>query len=536
MLPDGRDAVVMGDERGFRRLLEDGSMTETSTDELRPLRYARSPVSAVGRAPVYVVGVQFPDLQATEPLASVVQRMTETVGAYIDEASRGALHLDFIGLTDEWITACHSQAFYGADGTGVDDRNQAIYELAREAITAVDSFVDFRTLDADGNGLLQMGEAHIAVVHAGNDQASTGRGDDIWSHRWWIYGPSTGGAETRLDGVLISEPNAPGNEASAGYVMVALSDPVGVMVHELLHSFGAPDLYDVSGGNAIAVGPWSVMDIGLWLGSPQGSQPCRPGGYLEWDIDAEPATGVSGWSTPTYLYDGTHTIPTLGTGNGDVQIVMTLVDSEYFLLENRSQTGLDAALSEAGILIYHVDTSQPVNNVESMWPFRVWLEDPGDRSYKRGAAYAEEDGPSQTAFTPATSPSSDSNRGMATGIAITAIGPRSPCMPFRLQGAGLPPEVPHLLSWPEGRLKAGPWPARPGGTLEVILPMPAPPGSRIDLVDMAGRRLAVGSLTAGQSRYSLHVPQGIRSGVFILLYRASDAAHTAPVLVLHPSR
>jgi immune inhibitor A len=460
---------------------------------------------------------------ADEPLATVVNRISGGLTTYFVEVSRGLLDLEVVLLAEDWVTAREPHAFYGGDGGGVDDRNQPIYELAREVLIAVDSVADFRFLDQDSDGVLEMGEAHILIIQSGDDQASTGVGDDIWSHRWWIYGEA-GGGDTILDGVRLSEPGESGDEVTAGYVMAASSDPQGVIIHELLHSFGAPDLYDVSGSSAVPVGPWSVMDIGLWLGSPSGTQPCRPGGYLEWDIDAEPANGLAGWVTPLARDDGEHMIPALGTGDSDVQLIPTSFSTEYFLLENRAHEGLDAALPEAGILVYHIDTAEPVNNEESTPPYRVWLEDPGQRMLKRGAAYSEDDGPGQTAFTPATTPSSDTNRGEETGIAITAVGPEGSVMSYELSGTTPVAQVDRLVAWPA--------PVRAGGTLRVVLPEGTPLVGRLELVDLFGRRVASRDLDGGSVQPLFSLPPCPHGGALILIYRAGASTHAASVIVV----
>lgn len=514
---DGGTVPMAGDERGYR--IGEGPMLHAAPAFPRPRHYARLPVNTAGTAHLAVIGVQFPDLPAPEAFSTAVARLSGGIEAYLSEVSRGSLTLDVIPLGADWITASHERAFYGADGGGVDDRNQPIYELAREALVAVDSQADFAPLDRDGDGVLEMGEAHLMIIQSGNDQAATSVADDIWSHRWWIYG-----GNTVVDGVRVSEHASPGEEVTAGYVMVARSDQLGVIVHELLHSFGAPDLYDVGTGGHIPVGFWSVMDVGLWLGSPSGSHPCRPGGYLEWDIDAEPSNGIQGWITPDPLHDGEHTIGALGAAGEEVHLVFTPIASEYFLLENRTCDGLDGALPEAGVLIYHIDTSEPVNNVESSPPFRVWLEDPGQRPYKRGAAYSQDDGPSQTAFTPATTPSSDSNRGQPTGIAVTAIGPTGLRMTFRL--AGSTPVI------PQDHLVVRPVPARAGGILSVVLPAGVASDGTLDLVDLQGRRLTSRRLFGGEVQLLFDLPAHPHHGVGVLSYRVGDRRFSTPVIIV----
>jgi immune inhibitor A len=470
------------------------------------------------------MAIDFPDLPGQGTLAEIVASLEQTVGSYFDEVSRSRLELQFFPLAESWVRMANEYSFYGSDGSGVDNANQPIFELAREALIQADAQVDYRLLDVDGNERLDAGELHLLLVQSGDDQAETGQSTDIWSHRWWIYGPPHGYDETILDDVLVSEPNISGEETSPGYVMVAASDALGVIAHELLHSFGAPDLYSLTSWSHYPVGPWSLMDIGLWLGAPAGSSPCRPGGYLEWDVDADPRNGISGWVTPQTLYDGEHTLSALGTETGiEVAVVNTPVDGEFFLLENRQQSGVDADLHESGVLIYHVDTSEPVNNVESTPPFRLWLEDPGTRPGKRGAAYSEDDGPEQVSFTPETDPSSGTYDGQSSDIAITSIGPEAGLMSFVLQGAGQGPVPTRFL--------VGPNPSTTG-FVTAYLPEPGSLGAVLELYDLSGRRLIKRELPPGAHSYSLSLPRLLSSGTFVVLYRSSAANYSAPIVYL----
>jgi hypothetical protein len=248
---------------------------------------------------------------------------------------------------------------------------------------------------------------------------------------------------------------------------------------------------------------------------------------LEWDVDADPGNGPSGWITAEVLYDGEHSLSVLGADNGvEVAVVNTPVDGEFFLLENRQQSSIDADLSESGILIYHIDTSEPVNNEESMPPFRVWLEDPGTRLGKRGAAYSEDDGPEQVAFTPETDPSSNTNDGQSSGIAITSIGPESELMSFVLQGAGAGPIPTSFV--------VGPSPSTTG-FITAYLPEVGTSGAVLELYNLAGRRVTRRDLPPGANSYGLSLPRYLSSGAFVVVYRSPLVTYSAPVVVLPPS-
>ena len=521
--------ILRGDERGY------SWQSVSSAESIRPQAVRSTPrpvdyspaahIPVTGTVPVYVLAVHFPDLEAPSPLSEIINNVSAEAGGYFADVSRGVLDLEFIPLADEWIEVDSTYQYFGSDGSGVDDANGEIFELTRLALMTADDLVDFSSLDTNDNGQFDAGEFHLLIIHAGEDQAFTGYSSDIWSHRWWVYGEAQGYEDTFLDGVLITESGIAGDERSPGYTMVAWNDRLGVICHELLHSFGAPDLYDVGGNPETPVGYWSLMDIGVWLGTPQGSAPCRPGGYLEWDIDADPSNGMNGWMTPLSIQDGGYGVSRLGSGSGtELYLVETPVSGEYFVIENRIQYGVDQAIPESGILICHIDESQPVNNIESNPPYRVWLEDPGIRGYKRGAAYSSDDGPEQSAFTPETDPGTQTNRGFETGVSITAVSEESEVMNFVLSGLGGPGIPDEFLVFPTR--------IHPGGTVTAVLPETGGKNGSIGLYNLQGRSLSRHTVAPGALAYVVDIPAWTGSGLYFVVYSSSTVRHSTHVVIV----
>jgi immune inhibitor A len=457
-----------------------------------------------GEIPVLVVAVQFSDRQATVTLdgidAMVSGEQAGSVNHFCEEVSYGLLRLTASRPQQAWHTSAHTMAHYGEDAyPGVDNANGYISELAREALRLADPDVDYASLDANGNGRLDVGEVHIVVVHAGPDQANTHHADDIWSHRWWIWGSPYGLPDTYLDGVLVSEPNLQGNEASPGYVLVSEEDPVGVIAHELFHSLGAPDLYDPNDQGVYIVGGWCLMGRGVWNGSPAGTMPAHPCSYIKMDINADPADGLNGWITPEPLVvAGTYSLDQLASSStGSMYLASIPGDNEYFVLENRLRTGYDGSLPGQGVLIFHIDEDMPNFNQDwdPLFP-RVSLEDPGGDSRKRTAAFSVESG--YTEFTPETDPGSESNDGEESSVSVTDIGSVGEQTTFVFGTPGYVPPTTTLVScYPNPfdeectfLLAVGEDAAGPGGSAAVTL----------DVYDILGRKLArawEGSLAGG---------------------------------------
>ncbi len=468
----------------------------------------------VGEVPLLVIAVHFSDREAEVALEDVGERIAGTeqgsLNHYYTDVSYGQLRLLVAMPQEAWYMSARTMSYYGEDTyPGVDNANGYISELAREALTLADGDVDFGSFDANSNGRLDAGEIHIVIVHAGPDQANnTAHPEYIWSHRWWIWGAPYGLPDTYLDGVLVSEPNLQGDEASPGYLIISEVDPLGVIAHELLHSFGAPDLYDPNEWPPDSpVGEWCLMGLGVWNGSPPGALPCHPCGYLKTDVNADPRDGLGGWLSSTELvFPGKYALRHLGSDVGERLYVARIPgEAEYFVLENRLRNGYDGALPGQGMLIFHIDEDMPDynENPDPLFP-RVSLEDPGGTPGRRTAAFSLQSG--YTAFTPETDPSSASNDGEESGIYVDAIGSYGQEMSFTFSSeAGAPLTTGLVSCYPNPLddhcsfvLVIGEADTRSNGPIDV----------RLDIHDIAGRRvcrvwegtLAPGTHTIGWDR------------------------------------
>ena len=351
---------------------------------------------------------------------------------------------------NRWIRAKKPMTYYGEGG-----RNLERYrELVREACQAVDAGVDFSKYDRDGDGIVD----HVFVIHSGNDQASTGVIDDIAS-------------------LLIPSVNAVHDGVRVNTAAIVAEEPdfehphLGIYFHEFFHDFGVPDVYGFDFTDA-RDHKWGLMSqFGPYQGPDwNGLQPSHIMGYLKWDFDARPQNGRHGWIHPVEITENQKIeVPSFELAPGTNKLFKIEIHSsaalvrgeatEFFLIENRNKTSgatFDTYLPESGLLIWHIDETDPYPLGSHDASQQIWLEDPADPKHldivtiTDGAAYSADD--QQTAFTPRTLPNSNANDGSVTGISITNIGSEGLTLPVRVSfgGPDQPPAV--VVSIPDANL------------------------------------------------------------------------------------
>lgn len=240
------------------------------------------------------------------------------MNAYFAEVSYAKL--GFMGSTSEWIRLNRTMVYYGGGDFDVERKS----ELVRDAVKAGSSSV----LYEDGLKLL--------IVHAGDDQAATGKSNDIWS-----FADIGDGRVATPQGVFVMS-----------VAVVAETDPLGVFAHETTHMLGLPDLY-ATGGQSELVGRWDLMATGAW--TDLGRQPSHLSSWskirLGWITPSE-VRGISFGETASVQ------LTPLETSGGGYKVVKLDVSStSYYLVEGREKVGFDAALPSFGVLLLKVNNS-----------------------------------------------------------------------------------------------------------------------------------------------------------------------------------
>jgi M6 family metalloprotease-like protein len=279
-----------------------------------------------------------------------------------------------------------------------------------DAVSKANPDINYQQFDNDANGRID----HLIVIHAGDDRASSGDPNDIWSHRSWWWPANPAG-----DGITFNS-----------YAIVAENDPMGVFAHEFGHDLSLPDLYDTDGATQSINGKWALMDRGAWN---KVSTISRPSHLNAWSKQ------WLGWVTPIVISEannnqGYHQVNETSSPTNDSVCYRVDISGfqEYYLIENRNQTtdSFEEGLPDRGIIIWHC-MDKPKNGSWNDGPtkypyYGTQLENPNNDaddplyiSNKDDAEWSEVE--SETDFNPFTSPATLTNNGTATTIYIDNI-------------------------------------------------------------------------------------------------------------------
>jgi M6 family metalloprotease-like protein len=220
------------------------------------------------------------------------------------------------------------------------------------ALQAAYPYVDYDSLDANRNGILEPSEVVIYFVVAGYEtSANSGSSPSVWAHAWRTTGT----------GLTAGTKNVQRWSQSGEYYNETTQMTMGVIAHELGHQMGGlPDLYDTANING-AMGIFSLMAGGSWGGDVGETGGTTPTALDAWSRE------FLGWATPvTPTSSGSLSLAhPLSSRSAAYKFVSPLIStSEYFLVENRQPIGWDLGIKRqlgsgwlGGLLITHIDIS-----------------------------------------------------------------------------------------------------------------------------------------------------------------------------------
>jgi hypothetical protein len=162
---------------------------------------------------------------------------------------------------------------------------------------------------------------------------------------------------------------------------------IGVVCHEFGHALGLPDYYDVdygaSGGYASGLGNWDIMDSGCW--NNEGKTPSQNNAYSKY---------LLGWINLRELdKSGEIELVDIRSSN-DAFIMNSANETEFFILENRQKKGFDKFIPHHGLLVYHVDRSNPgwTNNTINVDPDKQGFKLLDSKSFGKDCPFPGEAG------------------------------------------------------------------------------------------------------------------------------------------------
>ena len=355
----------------------------------------------------------------------------KSVADYYAKASYGQFSLSPVtessGTANDGVVGWVTLPMNHPNQTTIDNDNRTV---AQKAIQAADPFVNFSTYDTNDDGVITTDELHVTVIVAGYE-ASYGVGTPVvWGHEWSLYGSVP--APT-VDGVSVGGDGYTEFGEMHGDHMAA----IGIMIHEMGHDLGLPDLYDTDYGSD-GVGLWSVMAYGSWAMTPTdtipGATPPLPDAWCKW---------TKGWITPVEVTGTAAKSVSAASSASKTNVAVQLRNNpggadwtwfggssgEFFLVENRQQTpgSYDESLPGSGLLVLHVDESQADNSIDSTRLVKVIEADNsnalGTQGGDQGSAGDLFPGSTNNrTFNDTSTPNSKLNSGAASGVAISAIG------------------------------------------------------------------------------------------------------------------
>jgi len=314
-----------------------------------------NPAPTSGTLKVLIIAAEFTDVRHTLSIDTIRSEWMNQVAKYYQEDSYGTVSLSV--TVSGWYRLPYNEAHYGANclATGaINDPGctgeDASWNIAQDASILARKNVTFANYN------------YYVFIHSGNGQESSGNPDDVWSVTYlagvWVN-PCLQ-VQQDCNQITLTRFNIDPELEAGGAV------PIGVYCHEFGHNLGLPDLYNTITGKTI-LGPWSLMDKGLWNGAPPGSSPSHMDAWSKIQLGfmsgSMIATANPGATT-------TYTIETTEVATNSVHAVIVPVGSDYtnpaqyYIIEVRSGIGFDSALPSAGVLLLYVDTTQTVGKVK----------------------------------------------------------------------------------------------------------------------------------------------------------------------------
>ena len=309
-----------------------------------------SDIPTTGKQKVLVLLVQFPDLKFQTVGSNPKQFYTDILnkknytnqyGAtgsaydYYSKSSNGLYDPEFVVVGP--VTMPKQAAYYGQDMGTYHDINLGELVFHATELASLEGLVDYSQFDADGDKNVD----NVYIFFAGYGQADTGRSNSIW--------PCSGYLHDDFEATMVLNGDTINRFAISQEINGKTGEPVGIstFVHEYAHVLGLADHYNSINQGAGGVGDWDVMGTGPYNNNQ--NTPPLMSAFEQAEL---------GWLNYTELgakTDSIITVPSLDSHPMGLKVNVEGKPNEYFVIENRQQTGWDTYLPGHGIIVWHVD-------------------------------------------------------------------------------------------------------------------------------------------------------------------------------------
>lgn len=228
------------------------------------------------------------------------------------------------------VTLPNERAYYGGNNAYGNDMHPEYMML--HAAQLLDEEVDFSQYDTDGDGFVD----NVFIFYAGEGEAAGGGADTVWPHSWDKM------FLQKFDGVRLKR-----YACAPELISPTTRDGIGTFCHEFGHVLGLPDLYNTVDASAIYTPmSWSVMDAGCYNNNSR-----TPPTFSAFERNA---LGWMGDNLVEITGPASCTLEHIIDSN-KAYVISTPSDNEFFIFENRQQSGWDKNLPYHGMLIWHID-------------------------------------------------------------------------------------------------------------------------------------------------------------------------------------
>ena len=267
-----------------------------------------------------------------------------SVHDYFHDQSLGKLNVIF---DLQYVALDEEHAKYRS--TSSDDENSQF--LVQDVMAVLKTRdIDWSLYDWNGNGYVNQ----LLIIFAGKGSGYGGFGggnDAIWPHQYWLSWHVNPETQENCEPITLTYDDKQYTvdsycalqelDSSGGY------GSFGTICHEYTHCFGFPDFYN----ERSYLRSWELMDSGNYNGG--GYTPCNYSAHERW---------LMGWLTLEELTETTAVtqMPSLSDCSAYSSPLAYLIrndgyENEYYIVENRQQTGWDSMLPGSGLVVFHID-------------------------------------------------------------------------------------------------------------------------------------------------------------------------------------